>query len=362
MEGDFMKIAVDAMGGDYAPRAVVEGAILAAREHRIKIVLVGDQEILRKILSKYDTRDLFILVQNAPEVVGMNESPLVVLRNKKKSSIRVAFDLVKRKEAVAVVSAGNSGAAMVAAGKTLGKLNGVDRPALAVLIPNQRGVSLVLDVGANVDCKPYQLIQFAIMGSVYAKYILKLDDPRVGLMSNGEESSKGNGVTREANSILEKSSINYIGCIEGGDVFNDEVDVVVCDGFVGNVILKVSEGLADFLAGVLEKEIKKYFLSKVGYLLSKRSFNGLKKMIDYSEYGGAPLLGIDGVGIVCHGKSSPKAIMNAIYLAHEYVKKEVKKHMLEELDKNRELERLKSKYLGIWRRVVRSGFSGARDN
>ncbi len=355
-----MRIAVDAMGGDHGPQVVVEGAVMAAKGYGIEIVLVGNGEILEEMLAGYDTHNLSIQVQNAPEAVSMDDSPLVVLRSKKESSIRIAFDLVKREEVSAVISAGNSGATMVAAAKMLGKLNGVDRPAIATVMPNQQGISLLLDVGANVDCKSHHMVQFAIMGSVYAQYILKLDNPRVGLISNGQESSKGNGVTRETNAILEQSSINYIGCIEGGDVFNGKADVIICDGFVGNAILKASEGLANFLGKVVKQEINKYFLSRIGYLLSRRSFKNLKKMVDYSEYGGAPLLGIDGTGIICHGKSSAKAIMNAIHLACDFVEKGVKDHMVEELNKNRELDGLGNKYLGIWKRVVGAGLRGKK--
>ncbi len=312
-----LKIALDAMGGDHAPQVEVEGAVLAAKEFGAQVILVGDTGTIEKELSRYDVKELPIFIKHASEVIGMEESPSKALR-KKDSSMRVAFEMVKNGEADAVASAGNSGAAMATAMFVLRKLEGVDRPAIAAVMPTLKGASVVLDVGANVDCKPSHLIQFAIMGEVYAQFILKKDRPTVGLLSNGEEESKGTDLTRETHAVLKQLPMNYIGYIEGRDIFAGNADVVVCDGFVGNVVLKTSEGLADAIGQMLKTEIMKSTLAKMGYLLSKGAFRRFKKKVDYSEYGGAPLLGIDGVGIISHGSSTPNAIKNAIRVAQEF--------------------------------------------
>jgi len=329
-----MKIALDAMGGDYAPQVEIEGAIQAATELNISLTLVGNKEIIESELEKRGATHLPITVQNATEVVAMHESPSTAVRKKKDSSIRVAFDLVRRGEADAAVSAGNSGATMATAMFALKRLAGVDRPAIATVMPTLRGKAVVLDVGGNVDCKPAHLAQFAVMGEVYAKHVLGIGNPRVGLLSNGSEEEKGTDTTRQAHAMLKNSSLNYVGYIEGRDIYNGSIDVVTCDGFVGNVVLKTSEGLADAMGRMLKEEMNKSFLAKVGYLLAKKSFKELKKRVDYSEYGGAPLLGIDGVGFICHGGSNAKAIKNAIRYAAEYVKNNTNKHLLEELEKN----------------------------
>lgn len=329
-----MKIALDAMGGDYAPQVEIEGAIQAATELNISLILVGNKEVLESELEKRGATHLPITVQNATEVVAMHESPSTALRKKKDSSIRVAFDLVRRGEADAAVSAGNSGATMATAMFALKRLAGVDRPAIATVMPTLKGNAVVLDVGGNVECKPAHLAQFAVMGEVYAKYVLGIDNPRIGLLSNGTEEEKGTATTRQAHAMLKNSSLNYAGYIEGRDIYNGTIDVIVCDGFVGNVVLKVSEGLADALGKMLKDEISKSLFAKVGFLLAKKSFKQLKKRMDYAEYGGAPLLGIDGVGFICHGGSNAKAIKNAIRYAAEYVKNNTNKHLLEELEKN----------------------------
>ena len=316
-------VAVDAMGGDNAPGVEVEGAVAAARRWQIPVILVGDTARLEAELQKHDIRGLDISLRHASEVVGMHDSASDAVRKKKDSSIRVAFNLVKNGEAAAVVSAGNSGATMAAGMFVLKRINGIDRPAIATIFPNLVDQTLVLDVGGNVDCKADHLAQFALMGDVYARHILGKERPRVGLLSNGEEESKGNELTREVHQLLRQASFNYIGYVEGRDIFNGSVDVVVCDGFVGNVVLKVSEGLADGIGQMLRREIEGRFWAKLGFLLAKPAFRAFKKRIDYAEYGGAPLLGIDGTGVICHGGSSPKAIMNAIYKAHEYVERQV---------------------------------------
>jgi phosphate acyltransferase len=329
-----MKVAVDAMGGDNAPAVEVEGAVAAARESGIAITLVGDAERVGQELAKHNCNGLDITVKHASEVVGMHDSASDAVRKKKDSSIRVAFDLVKNNEAVAVVSAGNSGATMAAGMFVLKRIKGIDRPAIAQIFPTLRGKTLVLDVGGNVDCKPLHLVQFAIMGEVYARLVMGVENPRIGLLSNGEEESKGNDLTRETSSLLKNTHLDYFGYVEGRDIFNGMIDVVVCDGFVGNVVLKVSEGLAEAVGKMLREEIKQSILSKIGYLLSRKAFVNFKKKIDYSEYGGAPLLGIDGVGMICHGGSNPKAIKNAIRFAHEYAQKGVTQRMAEKLLEN----------------------------
>jgi phosphate acyltransferase len=329
-----MRVAVDAMGGDNAPAVEVEGVVSAAREFGIPVTLVGDTEKLRQELAKYDTNGLDIILHHASEVVEMHDSASDAVRKKKDSSIRVAFELVKQGLADAVVSAGNSGATMAAGMFVLKRIKGIERPAIAQVFPTLRGATLVLDVGGNVDCKPIHLVQFAIMGEVYARYVMGVPKPTIGLLSNGEEESKGNELTRETHAILKDISIEYAGYVEGRDIFNGTVDVVVCDGFVGNVVLKLSEGLAEAVGKMLRDEIQKSFLSKVGYLLSRTAFKNFKKKVDYAEYGGAPLFGIDGVGMICHGGSNSKAIKNAIRFAHEYAQKRVNQRMAEKLEEN----------------------------
>ncbi len=338
-----MKIALDAMGGDHAPQVEIEGAIQAARELDVSIILVGNREILEAELEKRQATDLPITVQNATEVVAMHESPSTAVRKKKDSSVRVAFDLVRRGEADAAVSAGNSGASMATAMFVLKKLAGVDRPAIATVIPTLKQEAVILDVGANVECKPIHLVQFAIMGEVYARYVLGIENPRVGLLSNGAEEEKGTDLTRKTHSILKESSLNYIGYVEGRDIYTGDVDVVACDGFVGNVVLKTSEGLADSMGKMLKAEFRSSILAKLGYLLAKGSLKRLKKKIDYAEYGGAPLLGINGVGFICHGGSNAKAIKNAIMYAAEYARNNLNRHLHEELEKNSDLKELGSK-------------------
>ncbi len=329
-----MRVAVDAMGGDNAPAVEVEGAVAAVREFGIPVTLVGDSERLQQELAKHDCKGLDISIKHASEVVGMHESASDAIRKKKDSSVRVSFDLVKEGEADAVVSAGNSGATMAVGMFVLKRIKGIERPGIATIFPTLRGKTLILDVGGNVDCKPVHLVQFAIMGEVYARYVMNIENPKVGLLSNGEEASKGNELTRETNSILKNAPFNYVGYIEGRDIFNGMVEVVVCDGFVGNVVLKLSEGLVEAAVSMLKEEIKQSLLSKIGYLLARRAFKNFKKKVDYSEYGGAPLLGIDGVAMICHGGSSAKAIKNAIHFAHDYALKGVNQRMAEKLEEN----------------------------
>ncbi len=313
-----VKIAVDAMGGDNSPVAEVTGAVAACREWGCQVVLVGDTEKIQAELAKHDTAGLSLEIQHASEVVGMHDSPSDAVRKKKDSSIRVAFDLAKQGAASAVVSAGNSGAIMAAGMVVFGRVKGIERPAIGTCLPNLNDQTMVLDMGANVDCKASHLYQFGLMGSVYVEHLFGKPRPRVGLLSNGAEEKKGNELTREAHCLLRDSQLNYLGYVEGGDVYNGAVDVVVCDGFVGNVLLKVSEGLAVAVGTMLKQEIERRFLAKLGYLLSRSAFSAFKKRINPAEYGGAPLLGIAGTGIVCHGSSDPVAISIAIRQAGEY--------------------------------------------
>jgi glycerol-3-phosphate acyltransferase PlsX len=332
-----MKIAVDAMGGDFAPQNIVEGAVLAAREYGIPVVLVGDQEVVRGEIARHPGGDsLPLTVVHASEAVGMDESPMTPIRRKKDSSIKVAFDLVKKGEAAALFSAGNSGAVLATAVFVLGKLKGVDRPAIGIIFPTLKGWTLLLDAGANVDCKAFHLVQFAIMGEAYAKYILKVKKPAVGLLSNGEEESKGNELIRETNALLRKTSIGYVGPAEGRDIFNGRADVVVCDGFVGNAVLKICEGMAEAIGSMIKEEVKGNFMAKLAYLLARGAVNDIKKKLDYSEYGGAPLLGVDGVVIIGHGRSTAKAVKNAIRLAHEYAQIGLPKLLVQSLEENQE--------------------------
>jgi glycerol-3-phosphate acyltransferase PlsX len=327
-----VKIAVDAMGGDFAPQAVVEGAVMAAREHGCQVILVGDREIVDKLLDGRSFPAGSVLVKHAGQVVGMDESPSLSLRRKPDSSLRLAFELVKAGEASAAISAGNSGAAMVTAMYVLRPIPGVERPAIASLVPTRTGRVVLLDAGANVDCRSRHLLQFGCMGHAMAKYALGMDVPRVGLLSNGEEEGKGNELTREAYGLLAASGINFVGNIEGGDVFAGRADVVVCDGFCGNVVLKVAEGVVSVLGERLKDEVKGSPLARFGYLFMRPALRRFKRRFDYAEYGGALLLGIDGIGLISHGKSSPRAVMNAIRTAETYARSRIVQHLRQELE------------------------------
>jgi len=335
-----MKIAVDAMGGDFAPQSIVEGAFKAAKEHGMKVVLVGDEDQVSKELSKYPTSKLPIYIHHTPHVVAMHDSPSTVLRRMKESSIKVAIDLEKTGQVDGVVSAGNSGAAMALAMFIFKKLEGVDRPAIATIHPALKGSTVLIDSGGNVDCKPFHLVQFALMGDAYAKYILGESQPRIGLLSNGEEESKGNELTREVNEILSKMDINFIGYVEGRDLNSGRVDVIVCDGFVGNVALKISEGLWETIHGILKWEAKDNLRAKMAYFFMRRAIRRMEKRFDYSEYGGAPLLGVNGNCVICHGASNGKAIMNAILLASSLARNKLNEHLTQELNEKGDLLRL----------------------
>ena len=338
-----MKIAVDAMGGDFAPRMIVEGAFLAARQYGVRVVLVGDEDQVSKELSKYPTSKLSIYIHHAPLVVAMHDSPSTVIRRMKETSIKVALDLAKEGQVSGVVSAGNSGAAMGLAMYILKKLEGVERPAIATIHPTTKGNTVLIDSGGNVDCKPTHLVQFAMMGNAYAKYILGKEDPRIGVLSNGEEEGKGNELTREVHDILSETDLNYIGYVEGRDLNNGEVDVIVCDGFVGNVALKVSEGLWETIHAILKWEAQDNIRAKAAYFLMGRAIRRLEKRLDYSETGGAPLLGVNGNCVICHGSSNAKAIMNAILLALNLAKNKLNEHVIDQLKEKQDMLRLGQK-------------------
>ena len=324
-------VALDAMGGDHAPAATVQGAVEAARQHAIEVLLVGRETVLRRELGRHAVPPGRIHIVDAPEVVTMDDLPTAPARSKRNSSLAVAARLVRDGSACAFVSAGNKRAAMVTAKLTLGAIAGVDRPALASVVPGIDRQTLVVDVGANVDCKPHHLLEFAIMGHFYAEAVLRVARPRVGLLSVGEERGKGDRLTQEAYELLASAGLNFIGNVEGRDVYAGTVDVVVCDGFVGNVVLKVSEGLGEMVFALLKREARRSPLSAAGFLLAKGAFAGFKRQVDYAEYGGAPLLGVRGACLVGHGRSSAKAIRNAIRVAHSYATRGVIRHIEERI-------------------------------
>ena len=326
-------IALDAMGGDHAPRAEAEGAVLAAREYSdVRILMVGIEEKVRAELERLRHRDLPIEVVPATDVVTMTDSPSHAFRRKKDSSLHVAARLVREGKADALVSAGNTGAVMTVARFVLGTLPSVDRPALAWAFPNIKDrVSIMLDVGANVDSKPLHIEQFAVMGEIYYRALWGAKRPRVALLSIGEEDVKGNELTREAAALLKQSSLNFVGNIEGRDVFRGNVDVIICDGFIGNIALKLSEGLVEHIGGMLKKAIKSSLTSQIGYALSKKAFDAFRKRTDYSEYGGAPLLGVRGVTIIGHGRSNANAVKNAVRVAAELCRSGMNEKIEQEL-------------------------------
>jgi glycerol-3-phosphate acyltransferase PlsX len=312
-------IAVDAMGGDNAPQCEVEGSINAARCLGVRIILVGREDILKQELAQHDTAGLSIEIHHASERVTMEDSAAKAVRNKRDSSIRVACRLAREGVAQGVVSAGNTGAVMATAKMVHGMLPGVDRPALASAFPTLKGTPVVVvDVGANVDCTARMLAQFAVMGDIYSRAIFHTARPRVGLLSIGEEEHKGNDLTRAATPLLKSLPLHFIGNVEGRDIYAGETDVIVCDGFIGNVALKVSEGLVDMIKSMLEEALSATMTRKIGYALAREGFRDFKKRVDYSEFGGAPLLGVKGVCIITHGRSNANALKNAIRVAAEF--------------------------------------------
>ena len=327
-----MKMAIDAMGGDHAPRAIVQGALEAieAKPDR-EIILVGREDELRAQVKKLGKPELLAHVSfvHAPEVIEMGEEPLSGLRKKKHSSIGEAANLVKKGEAGAMVSAGNTGAVVMATKLKWRFLKGIERPGIATYLPTPWGVSLLIDAGANIDCKPAHLLGFAIMGDAFARLIQKKQNPKVGLLSIGSERTKGDALVKETFELLEKAKLNFIGNVEGRDVYGYKVDVVVSDGFVGNVVLKCTEGLAWALMKMIREEVRKNLWNKIGGLILKRSFASIARRGDYTEYGGAPLLGVNGNCIICHGSSNAKAIRNAIRVAESFVQHGVNEYIMQ---------------------------------
>ncbi len=343
------KIAVDAMGGDHAPVAEVEGALQAAHELKVGVVLVGPEDRIvpelerhgykyhpksRRVYSEQPAKRLPIEIVHASEFITMDEPVAQAVRRKKDASIRVAARLVRDGKAQGLVSAGNTGAVMATSKLVIGTLSAVDRPALSAVFPTlgEHGCVL-LDVGANAECKPEQLREFAIMGSMYSQIILGVKKPKVGLMSIGEEEIKGNELTKEAGKLLREAPLNFIGNVEGRDIYTGEVDVIVCDGFTGNVILKTSEGLIAAIMGLLKTELGQTLMTQAGALLSRGAFQSVKRKLDYSEFGGAPLLGTKQIVVICHGSSNAKAIKNAIRVAKEFYEGKLNEHIEQSIAK-----------------------------
>ncbi|EAI3763601.1 phosphate acyltransferase PlsX [Campylobacter coli] len=324
-----INIAIDAMGGDFGEKPIIEGIIEALKEKPFNAILVGNPQVLKPLIPK--NLEQYIQYENANEVFSMDENATDALK-RKETTIYKTIELVKNGKAKAAVSAGHSGASMSLATLRLGRLKGISRPAIATLMPNTVSKTLFLDVGANTDCKAENLFQFAIMGDAYAKEIMKISKPRLALLSNGEEECKGNELTKEAHQLM-KQIPSFVGNAEGRDIFNGEVDVLVCDGFDGNVILKACEGVATAIIQILKNEIKQSLVSKIGALLMKPSFKRLKKHIDWQEYGGAPLLGINGCVIISHGKSDARAIKNAIFQAINFSESNINQTIEKELEK-----------------------------
>jgi glycerol-3-phosphate acyltransferase PlsX len=327
-----LRIALDAMGGERGPEEMVAGAVQAVKESDLNVTLTGDKNLLNRILRKHPEAGSRVEVVHSTQVIAMDESPFEAIRRKKDSSIVKAFDLVKSGNADAAVSAGNSGATMASAIRSLGRLNNVSRPGIASIFPTLKKPLVIMDVGANVDCRPQHIFQFGVMASAFSNNLFGIEKPSIGLLSIGEEGGKGNVLVKSAHELFQKSSLNFLGNVEGRDIFQGNVDVIVCDGFIGNITLKVSEGLAEAIITMLKNEMAKSFMAKVGYRLAKHAFDSFRKRVDYAEYGGAPLLGLNGTGIVCHGRSNAKAIMNAIKVAAEMVRNNVNEHITQLLD------------------------------
>jgi phosphate acyltransferase len=327
-----MRIAIDAMGGDEAPRSIIDGALVAARHLQIALLLAGPRETIERELSRHPgAASLDIEILHAPDRVEMAEPAGVALRHKPGASIRVAAEAVREGRASALFSAGHTGASVMAAHAAFGRLVGVDRPALATTIPTRNRAAILLDSGATVECRAQHLVQFALMGTAYARIALECADPRVGLLSVGEEASKGNDLTREAHQLLKSAPVRFVGNVEGRDVYAGHADVIVCDGFTGNVTLKISEGLVETVEQLLHAELSATFGTRVGYLLSRQAYRRFRKRLDYSEYGGAPLLGVNGVCIVGHGRSSAKAVGNAVAMASRAVSGQLLDRLAREL-------------------------------
>jgi len=328
-----MKIVVDAMGGDYAPDVVIKGAVSAVNEYDVEVILVGEEQKIKPLLKREKYDPARISVVHAPETIGMSESAASSVRKKRNSSIVLGINLVEEGKADAFFSAGNTGAVVCAATLSLRMLLGVERPGIAIVIPSLKGFSLMIDVGANIDPKPVQLLHYGIMGAVYCKHILNKPNPTVGLLNIGEEETKGTEFMKETHELLSSSKLNFTGNVEGKDLYSGKCDIIISDGFVGNIALKATESTADALKNFLKKNIKKSPLAILGFLFMMGTFRKLKKSMDYSEYGGAPLLGVNGVVIIGHGRSNIKAIKNAIRVAKEEVERQFNEKLLEAISK-----------------------------
>jgi len=326
-----MKIVVDAMGGDHAPDVVIAGSLLAVKEYDVDVILVGDQPKIEALLKKSKYTENRITVQHASEVIEMCESAATSIRRKRNSSIVIGVNLVKEGKADAFFSAGNTGAVVCAGTLGLGLLPGIERPGIGIVTPTLKGNSLIIDVGANIDPKPTQLLQYGIMADAYCKNILNKPNPTVGLLNIGEEEKKGTEFIREAYELLGKSKVNFIGNVEGRDLFTGKCDIIICDGFVGNVALKVSESAAEAMQTFLKRHLLSTIWGKIGLIFMMPSFKRFKKEIDYAEYGGALLLGVNGVVIIGHGRSNKRAIKNAIRVAKEEIERQVNAKILEAL-------------------------------
>ena len=319
-----MRIAIDAMGHDAGPAAVIDGALVAARHHQVGLLLVGDAAVIDAELSRHPAAGgLDLQIVDTPERIEMSEPPVAALRRKPRASIRVAAEAVRDGKADALFSAGHTGASVMASHAAFGLLPGLDRPALATIVPTRQSPAVLLDSGASVGCRASHLVQFAVMGSAYARVALDREKPRVGLLSVGEEETKGNDLTREAHRLLKASKVHFVGNIEGRDVFAGDADVIVCDGFTGNFTLKVSEGLVETVESLLRDELSSTFSGRVGLALSLQAFRRFRRRVDYSEYGGAPLVGLAGLCIVGHGRSSSKAVANAVTMAVRAVQEDL---------------------------------------
>lgn len=327
-----MKIIVDAMGTDNAPAVEVEGSIQAVEEFGYEVVLVGDKPRIEEELKRHNYTGDKISIRHVTQVIEMHDPAAISVRRKRDSSIVVGLEMLKGRQGDAFLSAGNTGAVVCAATLSLRLLPGIERPGIAIPMPSLTGVSVIIDVGSNINPKPLHMMQYGIMADAYCRYILGKDNPSVALLNVGEEESKGTEFLKEAHTLLSESSLNFIGNIEGRDLYAGKADIVICDGFVGNVILKISESVVYTIVELMKREIKSDIIAKVGAVLASSAISELRKKMDYTEYGGAPLLGVDGRCIICHGSSTPKAIKNALRVASEFVAKDVNKHIVEKLE------------------------------
>lgn len=329
-----MKIAIDAMGGDYAPEAIIHGGVEAAKSGKgeYEVVFVGDESTIRSILSRhFRIQEYPITIIHASQKIEMGESPTVALKKKPDASVVVAMELHKQGKVDAVVTAGHTGASMASAFFSLGRIKGVRRPAIGSLIPHGQGVTLLIDVGANLECKPIHLLQFGVMGDIHMKNVYHIAEPKVGLLNIGEEATKGREIHKEGNKLLTESNLNFVGNVEGRDIMSGLVDVIVCEGFIGNVVLKFAESFNGVYSKTLKRKIGKKVFSSIGAFLLKPTFKRLRRIYDYEEYGGAPLLGINGTCMICHGSSTPKAIMHAVIEASSMIKQRVNEKISQEL-------------------------------